>query len=323
MDNIDKDKNKEAQSTTGRVIWFDPNKANNVMVNPEDLSIAVEFRSYRKGRSIIIDDVGVQNTSGGDAVVNFIEGSRKSSKNEERSLTTRYTNGVSLEIMNAFDDQSGGSTDDYESLGIESIDIEFNTAYTPIIKIKFIDVRGNAILSKGNSSKYRMFFDLPYPLFSLTVKGFYGKAVTYCLHLQRWNANFNSETGNFEIQADFIGYTYALLTDMIIGLIRAVVKTDRGQELLRERSSQDPTVIEIGDLLKKLQEVNFSFGKIDDENSEIKQLQSFGYRILFNDYMPKNMEFKNRKEAELFAIEAAFEILEKQLTPKENTDENE
>jgi hypothetical protein len=39
--------------------------------------------------------------------------------------------------------------------------------------------------------------------------------------------------------------------------------------------------------------------------------------------MPKNMEFKNRKEAELFAIEAAFEILEKQLTPKENTDENE
>jgi hypothetical protein len=54
-----------------------------------------------------------------------------------------------------------------------------------------------------------------------------------------------------------------------------------------------------------------------------KQLQSFGYRILFNDYMPKNMEFKNRKEAELFAIEAAFEILEQQLTPKENTDENE
>jgi hypothetical protein len=33
--------------------------------------------------------------------------------------------------------------------------------------------------------------------------------------------------------------------------------------------------------------------------------------------------WKTRKEAELFAIEAAFEILEKQLTPKENTDENE
>jgi hypothetical protein len=33
--------------------------------------------------------------------------------------------------------------------------------------------------------------------------------------------------------------------------------------------------------------------------------------------------WKTRKEAELFAIEAAFEILEQQLTPKENTDENE
>jgi hypothetical protein len=30
-----------------------------------------------------------------------------------------------------------------------------------------------------------------------------------------------------------------------------------------------------------------------------------------------------RKEAEIFAIEAAFEILEQQLTHKENTDENE
>ena len=33
--------------------------------------------------------------------------------------------------------------------------------------------------------------------------------------------------------------------------------------------------------------------------------------------------WKIRKEAELFAIEAAFEILENKLTPKEETDENE
>lgn len=33
--------------------------------------------------------------------------------------------------------------------------------------------------------------------------------------------------------------------------------------------------------------------------------------------------WKIRKEAELFAVEAAFEILEKQLTPEEKTDENE
>ena len=33
--------------------------------------------------------------------------------------------------------------------------------------------------------------------------------------------------------------------------------------------------------------------------------------------------YSTRKEAELFAIETAFEILEQQLTHKENTDENE
>lgn len=33
--------------------------------------------------------------------------------------------------------------------------------------------------------------------------------------------------------------------------------------------------------------------------------------------------WKTRKEAELFAIEAAFEILENKLTPKEETNENE
>jgi hypothetical protein len=33
--------------------------------------------------------------------------------------------------------------------------------------------------------------------------------------------------------------------------------------------------------------------------------------------------WKTRKEAELFAVEAAFEILENKLTPKEETNENE
>ena len=37
----------------------------------------------------------------------------------------------------------------------------------------------------------------------------------------------------------------------------------------------------------------------------------------------ENSVCKSRKEAELFAIEAAFEILEEQLTPKEESNENE
>jgi hypothetical protein len=51
----------------------------------------------------------------------------------------------------------------------------------------------------------------------------------------------------------------------------------------------------------------------------------FQYKL--NDFLIGNffrdLKYKTRKEAELFAVEAAFEILENNLTPKEETNENE
>jgi len=264
----------------GRVLWYDPNLANNVMTNPEDLTIKVEFSTYRKGRSIIFGGSQVTNTIDGDARVTFIEGS-KVSDGEQPSLSTRYTEAVALEVMN------GGkqNKDDFESLGIESIDIEFNTSYQPMIKIKFIDVRGQAILQQGNMSKYRMFFELPYPIFNLKVKGFYGGTVSYCLHMQRWNASFNSTTGNFEIQADFLGYTYAILTDMLLGLIRAAVRTQKGQAKLQnkigEYGNNSDLVLTIDEMLQRLVDLNFSVKKISEEDNSASQLQN--YDKIFDD----------------------------------------
>jgi LAS superfamily LD-carboxypeptidase LdcB len=266
--------NSEGKITQGRVLWLDPNKANNVMVDPEDLCIKVEFNTTRKGRSIIFSGDRIVNSDSKNASVGFIEGS-KVSNSTLPSLTTRYTDAISLDVMNT----SSDNADDFESLGIESIDIEFDTAYAPLIKIKFIDVRGNAILSQGNMSKYKMFFELPYPIFSLKVKGFYGGTVNYCLHMQRWNASFNSETGNFEIQADFMGYTYALLTDLLFGLIRASVRTVQGQEKLIakqiEYGENSNLIISIDDMLSKFVELNNSFEKISSEDNSAAQLQSY------------------------------------------------
>lgn len=258
----------------GRILWLDPNKANNVMVNPEDLCIKVEFSTRRKGRSIIYSGAETINTVDSDANVTFIEGTKVDNSGLP-SLTTRYTEAISLDVMNATKQQS----DDFESLGIESIDIEFNTANAPLIKIKFIDIRGNAILSQGSMSKYRMFFELPYPIFSLKVKGFYGGTVNYCLHMQRWNASFNSDTGNFEIQADFMGYTYALLTDLLIGLIRASVRTSRGQIKLAEKQAEygenSSLIISIDDMLTKFVELNNTTQKISQDDDSASQLQSY------------------------------------------------
>lgn len=264
--------NKE---TTGRVLWYDPNLANNTMVNPEDLSIKVEFTSYKKGRTIIYSGQEAKNSGGKDLTVGFIEGSRVNNTSPQPSLTTRYNDAIALEIMNTTTDK----VDDYESLGIESIDIEFDTANTPLIKIKFIDVRGNAILSQGTMSKYRMFFELPYPIFSLKVKGFYGKTVNYCLHMLRWNASFNSDTGNFEIQADFMGYTYAMLTDILMGLVRAAVRTKAGQEKLKlkqaEYGENSNLVITIDEMLKSFVDLNNSLRKISADDDTASQIQTY------------------------------------------------
>lgn len=262
-------------ATVGRVLWLDPNYAKNAIINPEDLSIKVEFSSYRKGRSIIFKGQEAVNTGGNEATVGFIEGSRVNNESKQPSLTTRYNDSISLEIMN----NDNQKIDDYESLGIESIDIEFDTANTPLIKIKFIDVRGNSILSHGNMSKYNMFFELPYPIFSLKVKGFYGLTVNYCLHMLRWNASFNSDTGNFEIQADFMGYTYAMLTDILMGLVRAAVRTEAGQIKLKEKQAEyganSNLIVSIDDMLKSFVDLNNDLRKISSEDNSASEIQKY------------------------------------------------
>ena len=213
------------KKSDNRLIFFEPNCSDTDIPNTEDLSILVELRTTSKSRSTLADEGGISNEEGSRRKIGFIDGTNVGGG--RRSLTTNYTQiGTDFFTENKF----GEKENDLESLGIESIDISFDTAYTPMIKIKFIDIRGNAVLEKGTDSKYKMFFELPFPLFELTVQGFYGKAVTYCLHLTKWNASFNSGTGNFEIDTEFIGYTYALLTDCLLGYMRATAYTTLGKQ---------------------------------------------------------------------------------------------
>lgn len=262
---------KKAQQ--GRLILFEPNPDDNQIIPNEDLSILVELETTRKGRSVIsvdrLNETSRLNNSDRNRTtkVKFIEGSDYAGG---KSLTTSYLDATT--VFNA------NGEEDFESLGIESIDISFDTAYTPIIKIKFIDIRGRAIFEQGIHSKYKSFFELPYPLFSLTVKGFYGKPVKYCLHLTKWNSSFNSQTGNFEIEADFIGYTYAMLTDVSLGLMRAVVSTEEGkpifEEYKKEYANSGRVLKTIDEMLEDIQKLGDEFEKIKNEDVELKELNS-------------------------------------------------
>ena len=46
-----------------------------------------------------------------------------------------------------------------------------------------VDVQGKSLFQTGGNSPYSVFLYYPYPLFELTLKGFYGKAIKYELML--------------------------------------------------------------------------------------------------------------------------------------------
>ena len=250
----------------GKLLWYDPNPIDNEPIDLEDLTISVDLAVTSKNRSVIVVN-NVNNTSSVSNTgkkritnVNFFNGSEYNGK---QKLTTSYTN---------IQDLNSDTTDNNELLGIDSINIDFNSSYAPMVKIKFVDIRGAAMFANGGNSDYKFFFELPYPIFNLTIKGYYGKPVNYCLHLLRFNANFNSQTGNFEIDCDFIGFTYALLTDMLMGLVRASVSTSRGQNIFAKIKSEyinQDEILTLDELVVKLSDVKGAVKKI--KNSEETQ----------------------------------------------------
>ena len=107
-----------------------------------------------------------------------------------------------------------------QTFGIDSISIIVKGAnFTPKVTINFIDVRGKTLMESPSDSPYKSFFHMPWPVFNLTLKGYYGKAIRYRLHMTKFNSRFNSTNGNFEITATFVGSTYAYLNDITLSQI--------------------------------------------------------------------------------------------------------
>ena len=276
-------KDRKAICETGKTYLINPNLLfgqevgdNNVSVPIEDLNIYVELTTSKKSRSIIdVGEEGVvaESSTSGPVPISFIDGNAngkfEADGTPKKSLTTSYT-----ELSTVFN-----QTADTEKFGIASIDISFNSSYAPLVTIKFIDVRGASLFNtagpNGPQSEYASFFDLPYPIFDLTIKGYYGKAVKYCLHLTKWNAKFNDKTGNFEITADFIGYTYAMLTDMLLGYLRAIVETPIGREKFNKAKGEmkNPAeLITIQEFLNKIKDGNKSIVKLQSDDDNITKL---------------------------------------------------
>ena len=261
--------------TTGRAKIIDPNDFNgfnsdsNVPVQLEDLNISVILTTYKKPRTnLTTTSDGSTFESSREFQVNFIEGTNLGGKNV---LTTKYT-----DLTTSFEK---GVVNE-ETLGITNIDIEFNSSMAPMVAISFIDVRGSSIFQNEENilngyNKYSVFFQLPYPLFELEIKGYYGRPVKYCLHMLKFNSKFNSQTGNFEITCNFIGYSYALLSDTLLGYLKAIPYTTIGDERYKAyNSTRNTPILNLNELTKKIDDINKGLPKIADSSPESVEYNS-------------------------------------------------
>lgn len=142
-------------------------------------------------------------------------------------LTNSYTNISYTEIKN---NKQGNR----ELLGVESIDITFDSHFFPQVTIKFTDVRGASLMmpeeanytadlrnqregetkEAGYKNFFRSLFQFPYPVFYLTVKGYFGTRETFLLSVQDFKSSFNSESGNFDVTVKFIGHMFGVYSDL-------------------------------------------------------------------------------------------------------------
>ena len=140
----------------------------------------------------------------------------KETEIQQKDGTTRYVRTVS-------------NFEDTQMLGIESITIDITGGksggmFVPTVKIKLVDVQGRTLFEQGENSLYSVFFNLPYPIFYLTVKGYYGKAIRYSLNLTKFNASFDNSLGNFNIDLELMGKNSGLLSDSLLDYARTAPK---------------------------------------------------------------------------------------------------
>jgi N-acetylmuramoyl-L-alanine amidase len=220
----------------------------------QNLFIYVDMTAERKGYSSYDFDSNSANTSGLKSV-NLLGYKRDNKK----VFTTDYTL-----IYN--DDNI------YEGFGIKSIAIETNASYVPKVVIEFVDIKGMTLFNNVQKSPYSILFDFPPPIFTLKVKGFYGKTLEYKLHMLRHNTKFNADDGNFYITADFVGNTFAPLTDILFQNVLMVPKLYNEDVNIGSRNN----VTSLADLVARSKKITNDIVEILTTSDKYKELTKLG-----------------------------------------------
>ena len=228
--NVTNTENIHVKVDQNNLIYIDPNSSidgeGNISprnVQAEKLVMFVNLEADIVSRSILVSDNETNTlTSIASGTLNFLK--NQDGQDYDTTWTDSFLNTQQKK------DNKGEPTGEFfqsdktgQSFGIESISIKilgFNAV--PQVTVNFIDVRGKTLFESPENSPYKAFFHIPWPIFYLTVKGYYGKAIKYRLHLVKFTSKFNEGTGNFEVSTTFVGSTYAWLSDIPLqGILNA------------------------------------------------------------------------------------------------------
>ena len=198
------------------IFVVDPNKVDlpngqvdNRYIAQEELVMYANLECNLQARSkLIVGSGDKQLRTLGLGKINFLK------PTGEDFLSTKWTE---LQSQARKSDEING-----ELLGITQISYKVTQPYVAQFTVNLEDVRGRALFESGNDSIYSAFFNLPYPVFYLTLKGWYGKAIRYQLLLSKFHGAFNSSTGNFEITLTFTSFTFSVLKDLFMTDLYAV-----------------------------------------------------------------------------------------------------
>lgn len=277
--------NDVLSACTGRIVYFEPNEIfgnDNQPVNQEDLtkyvdlSVRIPSRFYNGGGRRIYDSVlkGTPFEERNDGYTKFY-------------LTDNYVN------MSYTEFGSNGEVSTGELFGIESINISFDVQFFPQVVINFIDIKGMGLMStmeynyeqgKVNNLTAKSFFtslfNFPYPIFTLEVKGYYGKSMSFDLTLKDFHTAFDSTTGNFRTTVSFIGHLYGVYGDIPMSYLMASPYFDYiGKE--RDASVKDEL---LGETWKKIGDTTIptyiGFLKKYEEIVKGKDLGGEGYNTI-------------------------------------------
>lgn len=305
----------------GRIQYIEPNEifgGDNQPVNQEDLSKYVNL-------SVKIPSRYYKENNWNKSYDTILRGESFDTVGEYTKiyLTDNYVNVSYTEF------KKNGEISAGELFGIDSIDISFDVQFFPQVTINFTDIKGFGLMStmeynysegKINDLTAKSFFtslfNFPYPIFTLEVKGYYGKSVSFDLSLSDFHTAFDSTTGNFKTTVKFIGHMYGVYTDIPMSYLmvspylfcnvaltgNTIVNGDSYSNTWTSISDGYPTYLEFINSFNKILTGDFTTSRnIEDyRKKQEKYIKLLEAKEIINEIIEINKQSRKDKKVKIF-----------------------